>query len=58
MLQQVAARLRERSTWAGLALLLSLFGIKIAPDAWSGIVDVGVAAAGAAAILFPEKPAQ
>ncbi|MBC9177840.1 hypothetical protein [Pseudoroseomonas ludipueritiae] len=55
MLQQVAARLRERSTWAGIALLLSLFGIKIAPDAWSSIVDVGVAAGGAAAILFPER---
>jgi hypothetical protein len=54
MVKQIAARLRERSTWAGIAALLSIAGVNIAPEAWNVAVDLGVALAAAAAILFPE----
>jgi hypothetical protein len=56
MLQHVTARLRERSTWAGIAALLSLAGLNVAPEAWSSLVDVGIALAAAVAVFFPEAP--
>ena len=50
------ARLREPSTYAGLAVVLALFGINVAPEAWSAIVQAISAAAGLAAVVLREQP--
>lgn len=48
-------RLREPSSWAGLAVILGVFGVKIAPEQVNAIATLGAAAAGAAAVFLPEK---
>ena len=48
-------RLKEPSTWAGLAGALVAFHISIDPGLWQHIVDFGIAAAGLAGVLIPEK---
>lgn len=50
------SRLREPSTYAGLAALLASLGVSV-PAPWVQAVSaVGVALAGAAALFLPEKP--
>ena len=49
------ARLREPSTWAGIAALVSLFGGTVAPEQAQAVVALGTAAAGAAAVFLPER---
>lgn len=46
------ARLQEPSTWAGFAVLFSMFGVHVAPDL---VVNAGVALSGLAAIFLSEK---
>lgn len=53
-MQALLSRLREPSSWAGLAVILGLFGVKIAPEQLTAITTLGAAAAGAAAVLLPE----
>lgn len=48
-------RLREPSTWAGFAVLLSVFGINIAPEVLAPIIQGVTGIAGAAAILIGER---
>lgn len=43
---------KQPSSWAGIAVLLSLFGVNVAPDA---LVTVGVAVAGSLAVFMPEQ---
>jgi hypothetical protein len=50
--QSKLARLQEPSTWAGFAVLLSMFGVHVMPDV---IVNAGVAVSGLAAMLLSEK---
>ena len=50
----VLARLKEASTWRGIALLLTAFGVQIAPDVQEAIISAGVAVAGAIGVLFPD----
>ena len=47
-------RLREPSSWAGLAALGSLFGMSA--DQVQSLAGAGVAIAGALAVFLPEKP--
>lgn len=54
-MQALLARLREPSSWAGLAVIAGVFGVKIAPEQLNAIVSLGAAAAGAAAVFLPEK---
>lgn len=54
-MQTIFARLREPSTWAGIAALVGVFGVKIAPDQMQAVVALGTAVAGAAAVFMPEK---
>ena len=49
------ARLREPSTWAGIAALLSVFGLDLAPADGQAIVQGGVGLAGLLAVIMSEK---
>ena len=49
------ARLKEASTWRGIALLLTAFGIQVAPEVQEAIISVGIAVAGAVGVLFPDS---
>lgn len=48
-------RLREPSTWAGVGILLGLFGINLAPEAAQIFVNGGVGLAGLLAVFIGEK---
>lgn len=50
-------RLKEPSSYAGLAALLGVIGIKIAPEAWTAVVTLATAVAGLAAVFLKDKPA-
>jgi hypothetical protein len=52
------ARLREPSTYAGLAALLAAAGLHPAPDVLSAAINAAVALAGLAAVLIPEMRRQ
>lgn len=52
---QITARLKEPSTWAGLSALGLLFGVP--PGTLDALSQVGIALAGAAAVLLSEKGA-
>ena len=48
-------RLKETSTWRGLALLLTAFGLHMAPELQEAIIASGVATAGLIGVIFPDK---
>ena len=48
-------RLKEASTWRGIALLLTAFGVQVAPEVQEAVISVGIAVAGAVGILFPDS---
>ena len=48
------ARLKEASTWRGIALLLTAFGVQIAPDVQDAVISAGVAVAGAIGVFLPD----
>lgn len=54
ILAYLVARLKEPSTYAGLAVLLGMFGVKLAPEALTSIITVVSAIAGALAVLVPD----
>lgn len=54
-MQTILARLREPSSWAGIAALVGIFGIKIAPEQLQAIIALLSAGAGAAAVFMPER---
>ena len=49
------AGLKEASTWRGIALLLTAFGVQVAPEVQEAIISVGIAVAGAVGVLFPDS---
>lgn len=51
----ILARLREPSTYAGLGVLLGLFGVNLVPEAMQSIVSLGTGAAGLAAVVLAER---
>lgn len=54
----VIARLRERSTWAGLISALAVrIGLHMTGDQTSDLVNVGLAVVAAVVAFVPEKPA-
>jgi NO-binding membrane sensor protein with MHYT domain len=57
MIQFLIARLREPSTYAGLAAVLTAAGITYSPDLLDAAVTVAAALAGLAAVLVPESKA-
>lgn len=48
-------KLQQPSTWAGLGILLQLFGVNIAPEEMGHIINVATGVAGVAAIFLNEK---
>lgn len=48
-------RLREPSTWAGVAVLLSVFGVNMAPADKQAVVNGGVGLASLIAVFMREK---
>jgi hypothetical protein len=59
ILSYLVNRLKEPSTYAGLAALLGVVGVKMAPEAMQAIITVLTAIAGAIAVFVPDlnKPA-
>jgi hypothetical protein len=55
MLKLILDRVKEPSTWAGLAALGSVFGYHFSPELSEHIVDFGVASAGLAAVVLKER---
>ncbi|CAN4270711.1 hypothetical protein MCERHM31_00810 [Methylophilaceae bacterium] len=49
------ARLREPSTWAGFAVLLSVFGVQVTPEVLAPAIQGATGIAGLAAVLMREK---
>lgn len=54
ILAYIINRLKEPSTYAGLAALLGLVGVKLAPEALQAIITVLTGIAGAVAVFFPD----
>jgi hypothetical protein len=52
----LVGRLREPSTWAGLAGLATLFNLPIPADAFAAASQAGIGAASLAAIFLEERP--
>lgn len=48
-------RFKEPSTWAGLGVLLGMFGVHIAPELWQPAIQGITGIAGAAAVLMGES---
>lgn len=49
------SRAKEPSTWRGITLLLTAFGVPIAPDMAESIVSVGLAVTGLIGVLSEDK---
>ena len=49
------SRLKEASTWRGIALLLTAFGVQVAPEVQEAVITAGIAVAGAVGVLFPDS---
>jgi hypothetical protein len=56
ILKWIAARLKERTTWLGLASLLSAVGVAIAPELQEAIISAGVAVGGLILVVTKENP--
>lgn len=55
----ISNRLKEPSTWAGLAILLSMLGAPVAPEQLQALMAIAGSVAAGAAVLIPEtKPAK
>lgn len=57
MWNQVVDRLKEPSTYAGVAVVLGLLGVHVTPEAWQGVVSLMGVVGAIAAIVIPEKAA-
>jgi hypothetical protein len=55
LVQTALAKLKEKSTWAGLAALAAAAGWKLDPDQWSAIAATVVAAVGLWEVFRREK---
>ena len=54
-MQYIINRLKEASTWRGIALTLTAFGVHMAPELQEAIISYGVATAGLIGVIFPDK---
>ena len=54
----IGARMREPSTYTGLAIVMGLFGAHFAPDLGKALIDVGVAVGALIGVLLPEGGAK
>ena len=51
----IIERLREPSTWSGIASIALAFGLGIPPGALEAVTQIGVGVAGLAGIVLREK---
>lgn len=51
----IVDRLSEGSTWRGLIMLITSFGVHLSPDTAESIVSLGMAAAGMIGVIIKEK---
>jgi hypothetical protein len=54
-LSYLADRLREPSSWAGLAGILAAVGVSVSPDIWREATAAATGLAGLAAVLLRER---
>jgi hypothetical protein len=54
ILAYIVNRMKEPSTYAGLAALLGVVGLKVAPDQLNAIITVLTGIAGAIAVFVPD----
>lgn len=54
-MQYLINRLKEASTWRGLAMLATAFGLRVAPELQEAVITVGVSVAGLIGVVFPDK---
>jgi hypothetical protein len=57
MMKVIVDRLKEPSTWGGIAVLLSLAGVQIAPEHLEAIGNGFIGLMAVLAVLMPEKKA-
>lgn len=55
MTEYIIERLKEASTWRGVILILTSFGLQISPEQSAAIISVGLGIAGAIGALMPNK---
>ena len=55
MKSYILARAKEPSTWRGFILLLTAFGVPLAPQLAEAIVTAGLGVAGLVGIVAPDK---
>lgn len=51
----LVARGRERSSWLGVVALATAGGVQMNPEQAEALVALGVALAGAVAVLWPDR---
>jgi len=51
----IKARLKEPSTWRGMVLICTAFGVPIAPQMAEAIITIGLALSGGIGVLTPDK---
>ena len=56
--QWLLARLRERSTWAGIVSMAAALGIAVSPEQSEAIVAAGMAVVGAVIAFTDDKDAK
>lgn len=54
----IIARLKERSTWQGLIILLGVAGVKLSPELTQHIVTGGLSLIAAIEVFRQEHPAK
>lgn len=56
MLDWIAERARERSTWLGITSLLTALGVGLSPELTEAIVTAGVAVGGIIVAVTSDEP--
>lgn len=56
MWDKFGVALGEAATWRGLIMIAMAVGIHIEPDMQAAIIQIGLALAGALAVLFKRNP--
>lgn len=56
MSEYVKERLKEPSTWRGLVLICTAFGVPIAPQMAEAIITIGLALSGGIGVITSDNP--
>jgi hypothetical protein len=58
VLNYVLTRLKEPSTWTGLALGATAVGVQVSPELQDSITTLGIGAAGLISAVLPDRKGQ